>query len=137
MKQRILAAVLAVATFMIVVIAGELLNSKLHPMPSTIKHNDALAVETWNSTQSSTMWWILLATYFIASIAAGFVLRVVHKDYNRSIPTAVGVALTIVGCINFFSMPHPTWVVALGIFTFLPGVFMGYHFLTKRDQLSK
>jgi hypothetical protein len=136
MKKRIIAAVAAVASFMLVVIAGELLNSKIYPMPATIDNKDVIAIEAWSQTQSIGMWLLLLLTYLVASIVAGIVLRVIHKEYIRSVPTAVGVALTVVGAINFFSRPHPVWVIVVGLFLFLPGVFLGYHLLTKRHQMQ-
>ena len=52
--------------------------------------------------------------------------KVISKNDNEKLPIIAGIILTISAIANFFSLPHPTWFIIVGLIIFIPSTLLGH-----------
>lgn len=126
MKRTILSVLAGLATAVITFLIAETLNSSLHPIPTTLDFKDPVAVKAFYNNQPLTLWFILLAGWFIGSFLCGFLIKRISKSDNIKLPLIAASILTLSAIANFFSIPHPTWVIVVGLLVFIPATLLGH-----------
>lgn len=126
MKRNILSVVVGLAAAIITFLIAETLNTSLHPIPSSLDFNDSIALKTFYENQALTFWLFVLAGWIMGSLLCGLLIKIISKTENRKLPIIAGIVLTLSAVANFFSLPHPTWFIVVGLLVFIPSTLLGH-----------
>jgi len=120
MKRNILSVVVGLVTAIITFLIAETINGNLHPAPTTLDYKDTIAVKAFYENQPLSLWLLVLAGWIIGSLLCGFLIKLISKSKNKKLPIIAGSILTLSAVANFFSLPHPTWFIVVGLLVFIP-----------------
>lgn len=126
MKRNILSVVVGLATAIITFLIAETINGNLHPAPTTLDYKNTIAVRAFYENQPISLWLLVLAGWVIGSLLCGFLIKLISKSDNKKIPIIAGCILTLSAVANFFSLPHPTWFIVVGLLVFIPSTLLGH-----------
>lgn len=128
MKRNIISVVVGLVSAIVVFVIAETINSSLHPAPQTLDYNDSIAVKTFYENQPLSLWLFVLVGWIIGSVLCGFLIKLISKNDNKKLPIIAGSILTLSAVANFFTLPHPTWFIILGLIVFIPSTLLGHKF---------
>ena len=126
MKRNILSVVIGLATAVITFLIAETINANLHPTPKNLDFKDSNAIKAFYENQALSLWLLVLAGWIIGSLLCGLLIKVISKNDNKKLPMIAGVLLTLSAVANFFSLPHPTWFIVVGLIVFIPSTLLGH-----------
>lgn len=126
MKRNILSVVVGLATAVITFLITETINASLHPTPLNLDFKDSIAVKIFYENQPLSLWLLVLVGWIIGSLICGLLIKVISKNENRKLPIIAGCILTLSAVANFFSLPHPTWFIIIGLIVFVPSTILGH-----------
>ncbi len=126
MKRNILSVVVGLATAIITFLIAETINGNLHPAPTTLDYKNTIAVRAFYENQPISLWLLVLAGWIIGSLLCGFLIKLISKSDNKKLPIIAGCILTLSAVANFFSLPHPTWFIVVGLLVFIPSTLLGH-----------
>ena len=126
MKRNILSVVVGLATAIITFLIAETINGNLHPAPTTLDYKNTIAVRAFYENQPISLWLLVLAGWVIGSLICGFLIKLISKSDNKKLPIIAGCILTLSAVANFFSLPHPTWFIVVGLLVFIPSTLLGH-----------
>ena len=126
MKRNILSVVVGLATAIITFLISETINGNLHPAPTTLDYKNTIAVRAFYENQPISLWLLVLAGWVIGSLLCGFLIKLISKSDNKKLPIIAGCILTLSAVANFFSLPHPTWFIVVGLLVFIPSTLLGH-----------
>jgi len=132
MKRNIISVVIGLATAIITFIIAETINASLHPAPTNLDYKDSIAVNAFYENQPLSMWLLVLAGWIIGSLLCGLLIKIITKNDNRKLPIIAGIILTLSAVANFFSLPHPTWFIVIGLIVFIPSTLFGHKLYTVK-----
>jgi len=127
MKRNIISVVVGLVSAIAVFLIAETINSILHPTPPTLDYKDSVAVRTFYENQPLSLWLLVLAGWIIGSALCGYLIKLISKCENKKLPIFAGSILTLSAIANFFSLPHPTWFIIVGLIIFIPSTILGYN----------
>ena len=127
MKCNILSVIVGLAVAVITFLIAETINGTLHPAPTTLDFKDNIALKTFYANQPLSLWLLVLAGWLIGSLLCGFLIKFISKSNNKKLPIIAGCILTLSAIANFFSLPHPTWFIIVGLLVFIPATIFGYN----------
>ncbi len=108
----------------VVVIAGvQALNFVLFPPPPGLDLEDPAVMATILDVLPTGALVMLELSYALGSVVGGAVAMRIASSWWP--PIAVGVVLTLLDVANLMSLPHPWWLAALTLVTFVPGAVVG------------
>jgi predicted MFS family arabinose efflux permease len=109
----------------VVIMAVESLGQRLFPPPPNMDLKDlANLVATMSRVQPGALVMVLVG-WALGSFAGGWAAaRMAGRDEVRQ-ALLVGAVLMAAGVANFFVIPHPVWMVVLGLAVYLPFAWMG------------
>ena len=126
MKRNILSVVVGLATAIITFLIAETINRNLHPAPTTLDYKNTIAIRAFYENQPISLWLLVLAGWVIGSLLCGFLIKLISKSDNKKLPIIAGCILTLSAVANFFSLPHPTWFIVVGLLVFIPSTLLGH-----------
>ena len=126
MKRNILSVVVGLATAIITFLIAETINGNLHPAPTTLDYKNTIAIRAFYENQPISLWLLVLAGWIIGSLLCGFLIKLISKSDNKKLPIIAGCILTLSAVANFFSLPHPTWFIVVGLLVFIPSTLLGH-----------
>jgi hypothetical protein len=126
MKRNFLSVVVGLAIAIITFLIAEAINASLHPIPTNLDFKDSIAVKTFYDNQPLTLWLLVLTGWIIGSLLCGLLIKIISKNENRKLPIIAGLILTLSAVANFFSLPHPTWFIIVGLIVFIPSTLLGH-----------
>jgi len=127
MKRNIISVVVGLVTAVVTFLIAETINGNLHPAPTTLDFKDSVAVKTFYENQPLSLWLLVLAGWIIGSFLCGFLIKLISKSDNKKLPIIAGCILTLSAIANFFSLPHPTWFIIVGLLIFVPSTLVGHN----------
>jgi hypothetical protein len=127
MKRNILSVIVGLATAIITFLIVENINGNLHPTPATLDYNDPIAVKAFYENQPLSLSLLVLAGWVIGSLLCGYLIKLISKSDNKKLPIIAGCILTLSAVANFFSLPHPTWFIVVGLLVFIPSTLLGHN----------
>lgn len=127
MKRNLLSVVVGLATAILTFLIAEAINGKLHPTPTNFDFEDSISVKAFYENQPISLWLLVLAGWLIGSILCGFLIKLISKSDNIKLPIIAGCILTLSAIANFFSLPHPTWFIVVGLLIFIPSTLFGHN----------
>jgi len=128
MKRNIISVVVGLVSAIVFFVIAETINSYLHPAPKTLNYNDSIAVKTFYENQPLSLWLFVLVGWIIGSVLCGFLIKLISKNDNKKLPIIAGSILTLSAVANFFTLPHPTWFIIVGLIVFIPSTLLGHKF---------
>lgn len=128
MKRNILSVVVGLVTAVVTFLIAETINGTLHPAPTTLDFKNSVAVKTFYENQPLSLWLLVLTGWLIGSLLCGFLIKFISKSDNIKLPIIAGCILTLSAIANFFSLPHPTWFIIVGLLIFIPTTLLGHKF---------
>ncbi len=128
MKRNIISVVVGLVSAIVFFVIAETINSYLHPAPKTLDYNDSIAVKTFYENQPLSLWLFVLVGWIIGSVLCGFLIKLISKNDNKKLPIIAGSILTLSAVANFFTLPHPTWFIIVGLIVFIPSTLLGHKF---------
>ncbi|MFM2387080.1 MAG: hypothetical protein RL660_1837 [Bacteroidota bacterium] len=132
MGKRIIAIVAAIAAYVLMVIAADMVSHSMQAPPADLDYKNAEAVKTFLRSLSIGNWLVYTLLHALGAIIAGAVLRLVGKEYNRQHANVLGIVIASLEGFNGFSTGHPIWQPIVAILIAFPCVFIG-HMLVKRN----
>ncbi len=126
MKRNILSVVVGLATAIITFLIAETINASLHPTPTNLDFKNSIAVKAFYQNQPLSLWLLVLAGWVVGSFLCGLIIKWISKNDNKKLPIIAGCILTLSAVANFFSLPHPTWFIVVGLIVFIPSTLIGY-----------
>lgn len=132
MKRSIISVVLGLAVAITTFLITETINHSLHPVPTNLDFKDSIAIKVFYENQPLSMWFLVLAGWIIGSLLCGLLIKIISRNENKKLPLIAGFILTLSAVANFFSLPHPTWFIVVGLIVFIPSTLLGYK-LYKRN----
>jgi len=127
MKRNIISVIVGLVSAIVVFVIAETINSSLHPAPQALDYKDSIAVRTFYENEPLSLWLLVLAGWMIGSVLCGFLIKLISKNENKKLPIIAGCILTLSAIANFFSLPHPTWFIIVGLIIFIPSTLFGHN----------
>jgi hypothetical protein len=127
MMRTITSVVLGLVTAVAIFLITETANSSLHPAPSGMDYKDSVAVRAFYENQPITLWLLVLGGWIVGSMLCGYIIKLISKSENKKLPGIAGIVLTLSAIANFFSLPHPTWFIVVGLLVFIPSTLFGHN----------
>ncbi|MCH5684341.1 hypothetical protein LWM68_08715 [Niabella sp. W65] len=132
MKRNILSVIAGLATAIITFLIIETISASLHRVPANFDFRDSIAVKTFYQNQPISLWLLVLAGWIVGSFLCGFLIKWISNNDNKKLPIIAGCILMLSAIANFFSLPHPSWFIIVGLIVFIPSTLLGYK-LCKLD----
>ena len=128
MKRNIISVVVGLVIAIVTFLIAEAINGRIHPAPATLDFKDGEAVKSFYENQPLSLWLLVLTGWVIGSFLCGFLIKFISKSDNKKLPIIAGCILTLSAIANFFSLPHPTWFIVVGLLIFVPSTLVGHNF---------
>lgn len=121
----------------IVIFIVETMGHSVYPPPENIDltNKDALA-EIIRQAPMGALLFVILA-YSLGSFIGGAVTHLISRLPKQRDALITGLILLIFGAYNLTSIPHPTWMVVLGILCFLPSAYFGGWLVRRRNRSNR
>jgi hypothetical protein len=117
---------------MILITGSGLLSAKwLFPPPPGLDLRDAAQVAAFvASLPLAALLWIL-AGWLLGALVGGLVSARLAGQYELAPPVLVGLFIAAGTWLNALSIPHPAWMVALGVLLPIPAALLGARLVRK------
>jgi hypothetical protein len=126
MMRNIFSIVVGLVAAIVIFLAAETANVRLHPVPGNLNFNDTAAVKAFYQQQPVSLWLLVLAGWAVGSCVCGFLIKIIGRTNNRRPAIIASAVLTLSAIANFYALPHPLWMMIVGTIIFFPAVFLGY-----------
>lgn len=126
MKRNIISVLVGLAVAIITFLIIEAINNSLHTTPANLDFKDSIAVKAFYENHPLSFWLLVLIGWFVGSFLCGILIRWISKNDNKKLPIIAGSILTLSAIANFFSLPHPTWFIIVGLIIFIPSTLLGH-----------
>lgn len=134
MKRNIISVVVGLVIAVITFLIAETFNTSLHPVPTNLNFKDNVAVKAFYESQPISLWLLVLAGWIIGSLLCGLMIKIISKNENRKYPVIAGIILMLSAVANFYSLPHPTWFIFVGLTVFIPSTLFGHKLYKTRSN---
>jgi len=118
---------------MVAMIAITYLSNLIYPVPEGVDTSNPLVMRAYIATLPMGAKLIVLASWMVAAFVGGAVgARLAPEGKGRIVAINVGALLMLGGVINAFSLPHPTWMLIIGLLQYIPLAHLGAKVMEKR-----
>jgi hypothetical protein len=127
MIRNILSVFAGVVAAFIIIMGVEYINSMNHPFPQGMNPNDAENFKAYVAGLPISALLVVVLGWALGSLLCGFVIGKINPNSaSKRLPIVAGAALTIASILNMVEIPHPTWMMIVGIVIFIPLTMLGY-----------
>ena len=124
---------LVVAMIAITLMHG--LGELLYPLPEGVDVNDPDSLRAYIPKMALGAFMMVLLAHqsgaFFGSIAAVLVLR--KTGHSMRLGLIVGALVMVLGIMNLFMLPHPTWFAILDTVLYIPLALLGAKLVMRKD----
>jgi hypothetical protein len=128
MLRSILVVIAGLVLGMFVITAIESMIPMAYPLPP-FDPNDPAALRAALGSMPTGVFVILVAGWAFGALAAGVLAARLALKFETGAPLrhalAVGIVQTAGVGVNFAMLPHPTWVLVVGLVVFVPMALLG------------
>ncbi|MBL9106358.1 MAG: hypothetical protein JNL82_35880 [Myxococcales bacterium] len=117
--RSVVAVVAGLLVFFVVVMVVQGAMAQVYPLPAGVDVRDMEAIGRAVLAMPAGAFGLLLAGYAIGALCGGMVAAASAARAEMRHAIIVGAVTTLGGVANFVMLPHPTWVVLLGLPLFL------------------
>lgn len=135
MVRKILAFLAGLIAAIAITIVAQLLNALIFGVPR-IQPGDTEALAAYVAGLPAAAFILVAAGYAVGYFVGGFLMRKISRWDSIVLPALLGIFGTAGWTLNISKIPHPTWMIVLGFFCFLPFAFLGYRLAGSGDAAS-
>ena len=126
MLRGIFALAAGLFAAMILITGSGLLSAKwLFPPPAGLDLRDAAQVAAFAASLSPAALLWILGGWLLGALVGGVVSARLADQYELAPPVLVGLFIAAGTWLNALSIPHPAWMVALGVLLPIPAALLG------------
>lgn len=126
MLRTILAVLVGIVVMGIMVAAIQWLGHSIFPPPPGIDPTDHDAMIALISTMPVMALALVLVAYAVGTFLGAYTAATISSRHKRGAAITVGLAMLALIVANFAVIPHPMWMVALGILIPLPFALLAW-----------
>lgn len=125
MGRTLLGVIAGLVAMIACVAAVEWLSAGLYPPPPGVDYHDpeqlraAMPAIPWQAKALVVLAWTL------GALAGGYVAARVARTHRRGAALAIGALMLALVSISLVTIPHPAWMIALGLLLPLPLALLG------------
>lgn len=98
----------------------------LYPAPEDLDLTDMEALAAYAAQVPLTAKLIVLAAWMIGAFVAGFIAgKFAPEGTGPKLALMAGGVLMLGGIMNTFMVPHPVWMLVIGLLQYLPMAYLG------------
>lgn len=131
MIRRVLAVIVGLIVALAVSNLIQFISHAAWPPPFDVDLANPESITTMIRTMSFGQFALFLAGYGVGSLVAGWVIGKIAQSRNFIAPLIVGLVLTVIWILLNLDFPYPTWVIVVGLFMFIPFIFLGLNIAVK------
>lgn len=133
MVKHIIAVVVGVFAGMAAMIAITYLSNLLYPIPDGVDTSDPVVMRAYIELLPIGAKLIVLFSWMVSAFVGGLVgAKLAPEGKGRIVAINVGALLMLGGVINAFSIPHPMWMLIIGLLQYIPLAHLGAKAVEKR-----
>jgi zinc transporter ZupT len=121
--KSILAVAAGILTGAIVIFLIQLFSP--HQPPKDLDINDKTQLRAWIDTLPLQAFIIVLLSYFLGSVAGGFITNFLANTSKYRPALVTGFGLFVVGVMNLVAIPHPIWFAVVSSLLYFFGAWIG------------
>lgn len=125
MGRTILAVILGVVVAGLIVAGIETIGHTLNPPPAGTDLTQPGALDTLIASLPVTALVIVVFAWALGSIGGGFAAAKISRQHKFGAALAVGIVMVLLVASNFFVIPHPLWMMAVGVLVPVPLALVG------------
>lgn len=125
MGRTILAVILGIVVAGLIVAGIETIGHTLNPPPPGTDLTSPEALKTLIASLPVAALVIVVLAWALGSIGGGFTAAKISRQHKRGAALAVGIVMVLLVASNFFVIPHPLWMMALGVLLPIPLALVG------------
>lgn len=123
--KKVLAVIAGVIAGGIVVYLIEFIGHTVYPLPADVDPTDMEQLAAYMPNMPLGALLFVVLGWIAGSFAGGFAARKVDKGPGNLHVLIVGGIFTIFGIVNFIYIPHPIWMIVLGLVIPIPLALYG------------
>lgn len=125
MGRTLLAVIGGLVAMVACVAAVELLSAWLYPPPPGVDYHDPAQLRAAMPTIPWQAKALVILAWTLGSLVGAYVAAKIARSMRRAAALAIGcLMMTLVG-ISLVMIPHPAWMIALGLLLPLPFALLG------------
>lgn len=125
MIRNILSIVFGIVSSFIVILLIETIGHYISPPPVNFDLNKQDELKTYIESAPAIVFIMVLIAYAVGSFIGGLVAALIATDNKNGKALTVGGILLGLGVINLIMIPHPIWMIILGLAVFIPFAYIG------------
>ncbi len=124
-NKNILVSIAAIFVGGLCVGLGHTIQFQLIPLPEGMDFNSEESVLAHVHEITAGGWALTLLAHALGPLVSGFLAAKFAATQHRRVVHIIGIVWTIVGIMNLFNMPHPTWFMIADVCMYLPMAILG------------
>lgn len=128
MKRRIIGIISGLIIGWLLIVLGEWVTSMSYSIPDEFATYTDAEKLAWIESLPEVVFWLHILSWTVAAFSGGFVASIISSDSWWRVSFITGFIMFLGALINFLMIPHPIWVVCLGLSVYLPMAYLGGHF---------
>lgn len=114
--RNVLAVIAGLMVFSFIVMTWQgVVMPRVYPLPAWVDMNDMESLKQGIKEMPNAAFGLLLVGYALGTACGGAVAAAIGARRPMLCAAIVGGLTTVGGILNFVSLPHPTWVVIVGL----------------------
>ena len=124
--RSIAALIAGMVVMMITVALVQWIGHSIYPPPPGMDPSDRTAMIALISTMPLGALAMVLLAYAGGSFLGAGTATAISRRHKRVVALAIGVVMLALVAINFAIIPHPIWMIVLGLLVPVPFALLGY-----------
>ena len=126
MIKQIISVVVGVIGGMAAMMVINYISGLMYPIPQALDTTNAEAMGAYIDQLPIMAKVIVLISWMVSAFVAGLVAALIAPEgKGRTMAIYAGAALMLGGVVNAFSIPHPTWMLIIGLLQYIPLAHLG------------
>lgn len=126
MGRQIISVVVGVIAGMVAMMIVNYISVAMYPMPQALDTSNPELMAEYIAGLPMLAKLIVLVSWIVSAFVAGFVAaKIAPDDKARTMAIIVGALLMLGGIANAFMIPHPMWMLIIGLLQYIPVAHIG------------
>lgn len=126
MGKQILAIIVGVIVGMIAMTIVNFASAAMYPLPDSLDLSDSAAMGAYIAQLPIGAKLMVLLGWIVAAFVAGYIAaKLAPEGKGRQMAIIAGAILMLGGIINAFMLPHPMWMLIIGLLQYIPLAHLG------------
>lgn len=120
MGRTVLAVIAGLLAMAVVVFAVEALGHRVYPLPAGIDFDDPASLQALMESLPVGALLFVVAAWALGTFAGAHLAARIARTHRRGAALGIAVAMIVLVGFNASMIPHPAWVIALGLLLPVP-----------------